>query len=285
MLSDAVSALCCPICQDGLELENSPRRALRCPAGHSFDAAKQGYFNLLTGKGTPFEADSAAMAGARHDFLSAGHYAQLARALAELAGPGLLRSGAVLLDSGTGTGNYLKEILERSPAASTVGLDISKFALRRAARLNPDTVNLVWDVWRPLPLKTGSVDVVTVVFAPRNPREFARVLRPGGRAIVVTPRPGHLAEIAGLAGMLRIEEGKEERLAESMGGHFLLAGQESLDIRLRLNEAEAADLAFMGPAGHHLDPQELLDSLAGRGTVETTAKFSLSVFTTLPAPS
>jgi len=284
MHSDAVSALRCPICQDGLALENGPRRALRCPAGHSFDAAKQGYFNLLTGKGTAFEADSAAMAAARHDFLSAGHYAALARAVGDLAVPGLLRTDAVLLDSGTGTGNYLRAILDRSPAAS-IGLDISKFALRRAARLNPDTLNLVWDVWRPLPLETGRIDVVTVVFAPRNPGEFARVLRPGGRAIVVTPRPGHLAEIAGLAGMLRIEEGKDERLAESMGSHFTLSGQESLDIPLRLDEAETADLAFMGPAGHHLDRQELLASLAGRGPVETTARFSLSVFTTPPAAS
>lgn len=284
MLSDAVSALRCPICQDGLDLENGPPRALHCAAGHSFDAAKQGYFNLLTGKGTAFEADSAAMAAARHDFLSAGHYAPLAGALGDLAVPGLLRSDAVLLDSGTGTGNYLRAILERTPAAS-IGLDISKFALRRAARLNPGTLNLVWDVWRPLPLGTGSIDVVTVVFAPRNPREFARVLRPGGRAIVVTPRPGHLAEIAGLAGMLRIEEGKDERLVESMGSHFVLSRQESLDIPLRLDEAEAADLAFMGPAGHHLDRQELLASLSGRGPVETTAKFSVSVFTAPPAAS
>lgn len=284
MLSDAVSALRCPICQDGLALENGPRHALRCPAGHSFDAAKQGYFNLLTGKGTAFEADSAAMAAARHDFLSAGHYAPLATALGELVLPGLPGSGAVLLDSGTGTGNYLRAILDRVPVAS-IGLDISKFALRRAARLNPDTLNLVWDVWRPLPLRTACVDVVTVVFAPRNPGEFARVLRPGGRAIVVTPRPGHLAEIAGLAGMLRIEEGKEERLAETMGGHFVLAAQQSLDLRLKLDETGAADLAFMGPAGHHADRQQLLDSLKGTGTVETTAKFSLTVFTTPPDPS
>lgn len=291
MLSDAVRALRCPVCQEALGLagaspaEGAPaRRSLRCPAGHSFDAAKQGYFNLLTGKGTAFEADSAAMAGARHDFLTAGHYAELSSALVELAAPALQAPDAVVLDSGTGTGNYLRAILDRTPAAS-IGLDISKFALRRAARLNPDTLNLVWDIWRPLPLGTHSVDLVTVVFAPRNPAEFARVLRPGGRAIVVTPRPGHLAEIAGLTGMLRIEEGKEERLAESMGGHFTLAGQEALDIRLTLDEATAADLAFMGPAGHHLDRGQLLASLAGTGAVQTTAKFALTVFTTPAAAS
>lgn len=283
MLPHAVSALRCPVCQAGFSLQDAPRRALRCPAGHSFDAAKQGYFNLLTGKGTAFEADSAAMVAARHDFLAAGHYAELAEMLAALTAPALERDDAVVLDSGTGTGNYLRAVLDRSPAAS-IGMDISKFALRRAARLNPDTMNLVWDIWRPLPLATDSIDAITVVFAPRNPPEFARVLRPGGRLVIVTPRPGHLADVAGLTGMLGIEHGKEERLAEAMGGHFTLAEQLSLDIGLLLDPAETAQLAFMGPAGHHLDQAELLASLAGADSFNATAKFALTVFTT-PQPT
>ncbi len=99
-----------------------------------------------------------------------------------------------MLDSGTGTGHYLRAILDTSraakPAIAAVGLDISKFALRRAARLNPEAVNLVGDVWQPLPLADAAVDVVTVVFAPRNASEFARVLRPSGRLVVVTPPAG-----------------------------------------------------------------------------------------------
>ena len=70
-----------------------------------------------------------------------------------------------------------------------------------------------------------------------------------------------------------------------MGGHFTMAVQEALAIPLQLGESEAVDLAFMGPAGHHLDRQELVASLAGTGTVETTAKFALTVFTTPPASS
>ena len=81
-------------------------------------------------------------------------------------------------------------------------------------------MNLVCDVWQPLPVADDAVDVVTVIFAPRNAAEFARVLRPGGRLVVVTPRPGHLAAIAGQTGMLGIEAGKDDRLAESLAGHF-----------------------------------------------------------------
>lgn len=277
MLSHAVAALRCPVCQGTFQLREGQQRTLACEAGHLFDAAKQGYFNLLTGKGTVFEADSADMVAARHRFLEAGHYSGLARALAQAAAGPLQRPDALVLDAGTGTGHYLAAVLQMS-GATGIGVDISKFALRRAARLNPQAANLVWDVWRPLPMADNTADVVTVVFAPRNPAEFARVLRPGGSLIVVTPRPGHLAEIAARTGMLGIEEGKDERLAESMKGYFDSGTSQSLDLPLLLSGQEVADLAYMGPAGHHLKSGELAELATLEGSVATTAKFRISEF-------
>lgn len=284
MLSDAVASLRCPVCRSALSLAGTSPAALQCPVGHSFDAAKQGYFNLLTGKGTVFEADSAEMVAARQEFLDAGHYGPLADAVADLAAPFLARPGAVVLDAGTGTGHYLHTILDRSDAAA-IGLDISKFALRRAARLNPTTANLVWDIWQPLPVADAAVDVITVIFAPRNPAEFTRVLRPGGRLIIVTPRPGHLAEIADMTGMLGIEADKAGRLAESMESHFAPAGSTDLDILLELRGKQLADLAFMGPAGHHLDRAVLLAAVPASGLTRATAKFAITMFTPAPKPT
>ncbi|WP_442545792.1 methyltransferase domain-containing protein [Arthrobacter sp. KN11-1C] len=278
MLSDAVPSLRCPVCKGPFGLNEAPPFSLGCVAGHSFDAAKQGYFNLLSGKGTVFEADTAEMVAARHDFLGAGHYAPLAEAIAELAAPALAAPGSLVLDSGTGTGHYLHAVLDRTPAVA-IGIDISKFALRRAARLNPGAINLVWDIWRPLPLADHAVDALIVVFAPRNPPEFARVLRPGGRVIVVTPRDGHLGEIAERTGMLGIEPGKDERLAESMQEYFALSDTIRLDVDLNLSGRDIADVAFMGPAGHHLERSALLASTAAETSVHATAKFTLSVFT------
>ncbi|MGO4857794.1 methyltransferase domain-containing protein [Arthrobacter sp. 2MCAF14] len=278
MLSDAVPALRCPVCQGPFGLGGAAPLSLRCVAGHSFDAAKQGYFNLLSGKGTVFEADTAEMVAARNEFLGAGHYAPLAEAIAELASPVLWAPGSLILDSGTGTGHYLRTVLDRTPTAA-IGIDISKFALRRAARLNPGAINLVWDIWRPLPIADRAVDAIIVVFAPRNPPEFARVLRPGGRMIVVTPRNGHLVEIAERTGMLGIEPGKDERLAESMQEFFTVADTIQLDVDLKLDGRDLADVAFMGPAGHHLERSALLASTATETSVHATAKFTLSVFT------
>ncbi|MDR6987235.1 23S rRNA (guanine745-N1)-methyltransferase [Paenarthrobacter nitroguajacolicus] len=276
MLSDAVAALRCPLCRGAFQLTDGQQRTLACGSGHFFDAAKQGYFNLLTGKGTVFEADSADMVGARVRFLDAGHYSALAKAVAEEASGSLRGPDALVLDAGTGTGHYLHAVIEATGAAA-IGLDISKFALRRAARLNPQAANLVWDIWRPLPVADNSVDVVMVVFAPRNPAEFARVIRPGGKLIVVTPRPGHLAEIVSRTGMLGIETGKEERLADTMRGHFSPGTSQSLDVSLELTDAEMADLAYMGPAGHHRPQERQLTESSS--TVAATAKFRISVFT------
>jgi 23S rRNA (guanine745-N1)-methyltransferase len=272
--------LLCPLCSTALVLSE---KRLACASRHSFDAARQGYFNLLVGKGTAFEADSAAMVEARFNFLGSGHYLPLAEAVAAAVVPCLSPEGAAVLDSGTGTGHYLRHLLDTAAARGTrldaAGLDISKFALRRAARLNPEAVNLVWDIWQPLPLADSSVDAVTVVFAPRNAAEFARVLRPEGRLVVVTPRPGHLAGLASIAGMLAIEEGKDARLAEAMSRHFYAGEGTDVDIPLALGYQDAADLAFMGPAGHHVGRDRILERLTERQEpVRAEARFRVQVF-------
>lgn len=281
--------LLCPVCRNVLRPGGGAARTLVCEGGHSFDAAKQGYFNFLVGKGTVFEADSADMVAARFDFLSAGHYRPLAEAVARMAAPAVMEATSrppVVLDAGTGTGHYLRALLDLTAVdrqdgdlAAAIGLDISKFALRRAARMNAEAVNLVADVWQPLPVADNAVDVVMVVFAPRNAPEFSRVLRPGGRLVVVTPRPGHLAEIAGQAGMLGIEPGKDERLVASLGQHFAPVESRDLDLPLSLSPRDVANLAFMGPAGHHLDRAALGALEAGLPErTAVSARFRISVF-------
>lgn len=292
----ALNALLCPHC--GLEfIEPQPgTHSLACAGGHTFDVARQGYLNLLTGHGTKFVPDTAAMVAARDAFLEAGHYQPLADAIAERVGALLptAEDQPLIVDAGTGTGWYLQQVLaalgaqdagEGSQEVAAVGLDISKFALRRASRRNPQALNVVWDLWRDLPLGAGSADVVLVVFAPRNAAEFARILKPGGSLIIVTPLPGHLAEIAQDAGMLGIQDGKEEALATSMAGHFAAEGSTELHIALELGAADVGNVALMGPAGHHLDEVALGERLAALPlTTGATAAFRISVFRPLPLP-
>jgi ubiquinone/menaquinone biosynthesis C-methylase UbiE len=101
-----------------------------------------------------------------------------------------------LLDVGCGTGRFLAAIRTSFGSVATAGLDLSPFYLaeaRRALRRWPDTA-LVRGQAETLPAADGSVDLITSVYLlhevpdavrARIVAEFARVLRPGGRAVVV----------------------------------------------------------------------------------------------------
>ena len=249
-------------------------RLLRCGQGHRFDAARQGYFNLLTGRGTAFEADTADMVQARVEFLGSGHFQPLADAVCAAAVEHTV-DRPVILDAGAGTGYYLDALQQRMPVSAAVALDISKFALRRAAKLLPEVLCLVWDVWRPLPVAEGSIDLLTNIFAPRNPGEFARVLRDGGILLVVTPLPRHLQEIAQIAGLLGIRPGKDEDVAASLDASFEVAATRVVEFTMTLSPGDVRNVAAMGPAGHHgssVDVDALPESLP------VTAAFTLQAF-------
>jgi 23S rRNA (guanine745-N1)-methyltransferase len=97
--------------------------------------------------------------------------------------------------------------------------------------------------------------------------------------VVVTPRQGHLGEIASQAGMLGIEPAKDERLAGSLSAHFDLLSAEDLDLDLEVSPADVANLALMGPAGHHTDRAALAERLADFPAVTRVgARFRISVF-------
>ena len=126
---------------------------------------------------------------------------------------------------------------------------------------------------------TARLSVVLNVFAPRNGPEFRRVLRDDGALIVVTPGQGHLAELIDDAGLLTVDERKDERLSTALGAYFSLAGQRDLSIGLRLTRAGAATLAGMGPSAWHTRPEETADRLARLAEpVSVTAAFRISLY-------
>nr|WP_243745176.1 methyltransferase domain-containing protein [Streptomyces hainanensis] len=247
----ALAMLRCPICGGSLRPAD---RALRCPAGHSFDVARQGYVSLLAGGGAPTGADSAEMVRARVDFLAAGHYAPIAAAVTDAVPP----SAETVVDAGTGTGYYLGALLDARPAAVGLGLDASKHALRHAARAHARMAAAACDVWGSLPVADASADAVLNVFAPRNGAEFRRVLRPGGALVVVTPTERHLAELRGPLGLLSVDAAKEERVRRALAGEFAAAGPATpVEYPVDLSAEGTTELVSMGPSARHVTPDEL----------------------------
>ena len=265
-LSAIIAALRCPVCARSL-VPAPPHGGLDCAGGHHFDAARQGYVDLVAGA-LRGDGDSAAMVAARADFLAVGHFDFLVEALAAAAGPALAGHGAtgaggLAVDAGAGTGYYLAALLDRYPRVLGLALDVAKPALRRAAQAHPRAFAARADIWRALPVADGAADLVLNVFAPRNGPEFARVLRRGGELLVVTPAAGHLAELVDALGLLRVDPAKEQRLEQSLGATFTRTEQHELVQPLRLRRVDARTLVGMGPSAWHTDAGALDRGVAG----------------------
>jgi len=187
-------SLCrCPLCAAPLE---RGERCFRCPSGHSFDIAKEGYVHLLppNRKHSALPGDDREMVLARRDFLSKGYYQLLLNTICSqiLAFSG---EAPVILDTGCGEGWYTAGVFGALQAAGKsprmAGTDISKFALRTAARRERNVEFAVASSYR-LPLPDGIADMLLNCFSPLALEEFRRVLRPGGIFLYVVPGPRHL---------------------------------------------------------------------------------------------
>ena len=275
MLQDIVEYLVCPHCGQPLALTDGGG-PLHCPDRHTFDLARQGYANLLPGGAHTGTGDTAAMVAAREAFLGAGHYAPIAAALARAVPD----AAETVVDLGAGTGYYLAAVLDAQPRAHGMALDISKFALRRAARSHPRAGAVVCDAWRPLPLRDGAASVVLNVFAPRNGPEIRRVLRPGGTLLVVSPTSRHLAELVGELGLLAVDGRKQERLTATLGPQLESQGGSEHTFPMELDHAAVRTVVDMGPSAWHTDAAELDRRIARLPEpVPVTASIMLSRFT------
>jgi len=237
---------------------------LRCGAGHSYDIAKEGHVNLLLAnqKASLSPGDTREMAAARRAFLGRGYYEPLSDRIASLIGTET--PGAEILDAGCGEGYYLRRLLEALPGGDGYGLDISKEAVRLAAR-GGGASYVVASVHQDLPFGTSSLDIILNVFAPRSPAEFARVLRPGGLALVVVPAAGHLAALHDVLGLPHIDGDKERRAVSDFDGALVLSHSETLRYTEALPPPDVFDLIQMTPTFWHLSDEARagLQSLPG----------------------
>jgi len=121
--------------------------------------------------------------------MTAGLHHHWRRRAADLAE---VRPGGRVLDVATGTGDLAVELATRvRPGGEVVGSDFSQEMLARARAKAPG-VRFEWANALELPYETGSFDAATVGFGARNfsdldrgLAEMARVVRPGGRVVVL----------------------------------------------------------------------------------------------------
>lgn len=197
---NAMSKWKCPFCSSSLSLNN---KAWACNNGHSYDVAKEGYVNLLLAqhKNSKQPGDNKQMVNGRRAFLEQGFYQPLANAITDIFNRHIStltsQSEVRFFDAGCGEGYYMGQVRQGCQHADCQiefsGLDISKFAIQKAAKKYPQQHFAVASSFQ-LPMQDNSQDTVLQIFAPSSELEVHRVLKTKGIWITVNPAANHLYE-------------------------------------------------------------------------------------------
>ncbi|OMQ24421.1 23S rRNA (guanine(745)-N(1))-methyltransferase [Serratia oryzae] len=235
----------CPLCHQPL---HHARQQWHCENHHQFDCAKEGYVNLMPvqHKRSKQPGDSAEMMQARRAFLEAGYYQPLQQRVAEWLDEALPAGAeASLLDIGCGEGYYTAAVaarLSQRRALAAFGLDVAKVAIRSAAKRYPSVSFCVASSHR-LPFADASLDAVLRIYAPCKAEELARVVKPGGVVVTVSPGPRHLYQLKQQVYQdVQLHAENDEQLAG-----FTCEIAESLAYPMTLPGEQAANLLQMTP--------------------------------------
>ena len=179
----------CPKCKKELiKVENS----YKCANNHSFDISKEGYVNLLLSRTDA--GDSKELVNGRIAFLNTDIYDPLRQCLEQIIADFGQNKEIKLLDMGCGTGYYTKKFSEYG---TTYGLDISKEAIKYAAKHDKNTTYLVASN-KSAPFPSNYFDVLVHIFSPIFENEDYRLLKKGGIMVNVEGGPKHLIELKSL---------------------------------------------------------------------------------------
>ncbi|AEX46171.1 methyltransferase domain-containing protein [Corynebacterium diphtheriae bv. mitis] len=285
MLSHVVDVLADPMDGSALTLVDDNRR-LVSESGHSFDIARQGYVTLAGGAGIRYVGDDSSMIHARETFLSGGHFAPFVEAVSNSVHLALDEANVpddaspVICEVGAGTGYYLAHALDDIENSRGIGIDVSVPAAKMLSKCHPRVGAVVADAWSRLPLRDASIDAITVVFAPRNASEFARVLKPGGQVIVLTADAGHLEELREPLGIIGVEKDKVQRMIDQAADNLVpVSDPEPIEFTMHLDQDSIASQIGMSPSARHIHPDVLGERIATLPSVmDVTARAMITRF-------
>ena len=191
------------------------------------------------------------MIQARRRFLDSGAFSKVAelirsevcRLLAERKADGRVD----IVDSGCGEGYFLGA-LQQVVSCSSYGVDVSKEAIRRAARRHKGSRWIVANVMRTIPFACDSIDLVLSVLAPRKVEEFTRVLKANGYLVLIVPGPNHLLELnAQLMADAGNFQSKADAAIDLCAPYFVTRRKKSLTFEVLLKRDLLSDLVQMTP--------------------------------------
>lgn len=237
--------------------------------------AREGYLNLLLAqhKRSRNPGDSDDMIRSRQRFLMAGYYNPLSDAIVAQVAKSANGFNQTLIDLGCGEGHYLQQLRNVSAELKLLGLDISKFAVRLAAKRKMDA-RLVVDSAFNIPLFENRLDTAISVFSPISSDETARILKPGGTLIMVGPGEQHLS---GLTALIYDKTLPHAGNPVDVAAQFSL--QESIEIKrdISVKGSDILDLLTMTPYYWQARPEQQA-MLAKLQKLDTTIHFYINIY-------
>lgn len=271
------------------ELLHRREDGLRCTAGHHFDQAKEGYWNLLQPQDKrslkPGDADTAVLA--RHRWLARGH----ADGLIETLRPWVAMSSSTdqpatvfnqlprTLDLGCGEGSFGPALFP-ADADGYCGIDLSKRAIKLAARGWPEATWILANADRVLPAADSSVHRVVSLFGRRPAAEISRVLVSGGICIIAVPGEDDLIELREHVQQSGRRRSRWETVVEEMSSAGLdCLEQKHWRFRVKLDPGAIADALAMTYRAGRRSEKIRRDSLS---TMHVTLATDLILFRRKP---
>ncbi|MDA8564162.1 methyltransferase domain-containing protein [Mariniblastus sp.] len=224
---------------------NRNENGLTCEAGHHFDQAKGGYWNITQPQDkkslNPGDNPDAVMA--RHRWLERGHAAGLIESLKPRisdADPEMR-----VLDLGCGDGTFGPSLFP-AHANSYCGIDLSKPAIKLAAKRWPEATWALANADRGIPAADSSVDCIMSLFGRRPAAEIARVLRTEGCCIVAVPGEDDLIELREQVQKEGRRRSRIEAIVEELESHGLsCVEQKQWQTQIEVSPDEIADALAM----------------------------------------
>ncbi len=256
----------CIVCNKNFEKKE---RSYICENNHSFDISKEGYVNLLKKQGNKEFGDSVEMVRARHRFFSKDYYHDLKVRISEIVKEFQPSS---LLDLGCGEGYYTNYLYDQMNNCDIVGLDISKEAVKIAAKSHKAEF-LVGSV-QDIPIQNSQADLALNCFSPIDCDEIERILKKPGIFISVQVGIHHLLQLKEFL-YENVYLNEVNYLEDS---RFSLINEETISFDIHIDNHEDIDALFnMTPYSHHtsLKSKERLKTLE---TLTTRCDFVILVY-------
>lgn len=236
------TSLACSVRHCGLPLEQRARTFV-CPRGHSYDASRSGYVNLLQpqDRRSLTAGDSKEAVKARARLLAMGVGRALVDEVVQQALALSLPERPIVVDLGSGSGDTLAA-LAAARTIEGIGLDLSTAAAEHAAQRFPALTWVVANADRRLPLLDGRVDLVLSLHGRRNPVECARIVAPKGVLFVAIPAQDDLLELRELIQGKASARARGEALLVEHEPYFALMHRSTVRQRLHLRRTAVLDL-------------------------------------------